>query len=124
MIEMSSFFIAFFVIVGAFLSVVTALGLIRLPDVYTRTHAASKSATLGVMSVLIGIMIFFWTQGGFNSYFVLGIFFILITAPVGGHLLTRASYNSGVKLWEGSVQDDLAMDKQTQEQIATKNEET
>ncbi|HBQ76247.1 MAG TPA: Na+/H+ antiporter subunit G, partial [Exiguobacterium sp.] len=55
-------------------SLVTALGLIRLPDVYTRAHAASKSATLGVMSILIGVIIYFVTEDGFfSSRVVLGI---------------------------------------------------
>jgi len=108
-IEINDIFIGFFVVVGAFFSVVTAIGLIRLPDIYSRTHAASKSATLGVMCVLIGTLIFFLTEEAiFNSRIVLGIFFVLITAPVAGHLIARASYSSGVKLWENSIQDDLA----------------
>ncbi|MGD7046266.1 monovalent cation/H(+) antiporter subunit G [Jeotgalibacillus proteolyticus] len=109
MSEINDYFIMFFVLVGAFFSVVTAIGLIRLPDIYSRTHAASKSATLGVMCILIGTLLFFWTEEGlFNSRVVLGIFFVLITAPVGGHLIARAAYNSGVKLWSKSIQDDLA----------------
>ena len=109
MTEISSFVIAFFVLVGAFFSVVTALGCIRLPDVYSRTHAASKSATLGVMCILIGTLIFFFTEEGiFSSRVVLAILFVLITAPVGSHLIARAAYNSGIKLADESIQDDLA----------------
>lgn len=120
MTEISSFVIAFFVLVGAFFSVVTAVGLIRLPDVYSRTHAASKSATLGVMCIMIGTLIFFFIEEGiFNSRIVLGILFVLITAPVGGHLIARAAYNSGVKLADESTQDDLAKKDQYE---AKKNE--
>nr|WP_197969819.1 monovalent cation/H(+) antiporter subunit G [Mesobacillus harenae] len=107
-------FIAFFIIIGAFLSLVTAFGVIRLPDVYTRNHAASKSATLGVMSILIGTFLYFYLiEGHFNSRIILGIAFILVTSPVAGHLISRAAYNSGVELWEKSVQDDLKLSKQT-----------
>ncbi|MFB1082430.1 monovalent cation/H(+) antiporter subunit G [Jeotgalibacillus sp. JSM ZJ347] len=113
MIDISEYFVAAFILIGAFFGVVTAIGLIRLPDLYTRTHAASKSATLGVMSVLIGALLFFLTEEGmFNSRIVLGIFFVLITAPVGGHLIARAAYNSGVKLAPETVQDDLSKKEQ------------
>ncbi len=102
------FIIGFFLIVGGFLSLVTAFGLIRLPDVYTRNHAASKSATLGIMSILIATFFYFYVeQGHLNSRLILAVVFIFITAPVSGHLISRAAYNSGVKLWDKSVRDDL-----------------
>lgn len=109
MTAISDFFVAAFALIGAFFSLVTALGLIRLPDLYTRAHAASKSATLGVMSILISVIIYFIAEDGFfSSRVVLGILFVLITAPIGGHLIARAAYYSNVPLWKGSVQDDLA----------------
>ncbi|ACB61155.1 MULTISPECIES: monovalent cation/H(+) antiporter subunit G [Exiguobacterium] len=109
MTAISDFFVAAFALIGAFFSLVTALGLIRLPDLYTRAHAASKSATLGVMSILISVIIYFVAEDGFfSSRVVLGILFVLITAPIGGHLIARAAYYSDVPLWKGSVQDDLA----------------
>ncbi|HCN58165.1 MAG TPA: Na+/H+ antiporter subunit G [Exiguobacterium sp.] len=109
MTAISDFFVAAFALIGAFFSLVTALGLIRLPDLYTRAHAASKSATLGVMSILISVIIYFIAEDGFfSSRVVLGILFVLITAPIGGHLIARAAYYSDVPLWKGSVQDDLA----------------
>ncbi|MDX1258763.1 monovalent cation/H(+) antiporter subunit G [Exiguobacterium sp. K1] len=109
MTAISDFFVAAFALIGAFFSLVTALGLIRLPDLYTRAHAASKSATLGVMSILISVIIYFVAEDGFfSSRVVLGIVFVLITAPIGGHLIARAAYYSDVPLWKGSVQDDLA----------------
>lgn len=93
---------------GAFLSLVSAFGIIRLPDVYTRNHAASKTSTLGIMLLLTGTFIFFFVEHGhFNSRILLGIFFIFMTAPVAGHLISRAAYNTDVKLWDQSVEDDL-----------------
>ncbi|WP_227397133.1 monovalent cation/H(+) antiporter subunit G [Jeotgalibacillus aurantiacus] len=118
--DISEYFVAGFILIGAFFSVVTAIGLIRLPDLYTRTHAASKSATLGVMCILIGTLIFFLTEDGmFNSRIVLGIFFVLITAPVGGHLIARAAYNMGVKPAPETVVDDLA-DKEKHEKAKSR----
>ncbi|MEH7886175.1 monovalent cation/H(+) antiporter subunit G [Bacillus sp. JJ1609] len=107
--EIAKFFAALFILVGAFLSLVTAFGLIRLPDVYTRNHAASKSATMGVMLVLLGTFLYFWfIEDHFNSRLLLGIGFIFLTSPVAGHLISRAAYNSGIKLSDKTVQDDLA----------------
>lgn len=95
-------------LLGTFLSIVAAVGVIRLPDVYTRNHAASKSTTLGVISTLLGTFIYFLTKDGVvESRVLLGALFILITAPVAGHLISRAAYHSGVKLSERSVRDDL-----------------
>lgn len=106
--EIANIFIAFFILVGAFLSLVAAFGVIRLPDVYTRNHAASKSATLGVMSILFGTFLYFYfLEGHFNSRLILGIVFIFMTSPVAGHLISRAAYNSGVEMWDQSVLDDL-----------------
>jgi multicomponent Na+:H+ antiporter subunit G len=107
--------ITFLIGLGAFLSLVTAFGLIRLPDVYTRNHAASKSATLGVMSILLGTFLYFYLlEGHFNSRLLLGIAFIFMTSPVSGHLISRAAYNRGVPLWNKSVQDDLKQAKHQQ----------
>ncbi|MGE7838506.1 monovalent cation/H(+) antiporter subunit G [Viridibacillus arvi] len=93
---------------GAIFIMVTAIGLIRLPDVYSRSHAASKSATLGVMSILIGVFLHFWLiEDHFNPRILLGILFLFITGPVGGHVIARAAYFSGVKAWKGTVKDEL-----------------
>lgn len=106
--EIIRFFIAAFIIIGAFLSLAAVFGVLRLPDVYTRNHAASKAATLGVMSILLGTFLYFYIEEGhFNSRVILGIVFIFMTSPVAGHLISRAAYNSGVKLSNTSVQDDL-----------------
>lgn len=93
---------------GVLFNAVTALGLIRLPDVYTRTHAASKSSTLGVLAILSGTFLHFWlVEGIFNTQMIIAIVFLFITAPVGGHLIGRASYISGIKVAEETVRDDM-----------------
>ena len=105
----ANIFIVTTVILGVIFIVVTAIGLIRLPDVYSRTHAASKSATLGVMFILLGVFLHFWLiEGHINTRILLGIVFLFITGPVGGHVIGRAAYLSGVKLWDKTVRDELA----------------
>lgn len=101
-----------FTIIGVFFTVVAAIGLIRLPDIYSRTHAASKSATLGVMFVLSAAVLHVYVdERVFDARLLLGFFFVLLTAPVGGHLISRAAHAKGVPLWEKSLQDELKEDK-------------
>ncbi|WP_342528758.1 monovalent cation/H(+) antiporter subunit G [Chryseomicrobium sp. FSL W7-1435] len=100
--------IILFITVGVFFILVTAIGLIRLPDVYSRAHAASKSATLGVMAILIGVFLHFWLiEDNFNPRIILGIVFLFITGPVGGHMMAKAAYFSGVPLAKETVRDDM-----------------
>lgn len=97
------------IVVGVIFTIVTVIGILRLPDAYTRAHAASKSATLGVLSILLGVFFHFWlNEGHFSIQLILGIVFLFITSPIGGHLMSRAAYISGVKPSELTVQDDLA----------------
>lgn len=100
--------IIFFIAIGVLFIVVAAIGVFRLPDLYTRAHAASKSSTLGIMSLLIGVFLHFWLiEDHFNPRILLGILFLFITGPVGGHIMSRSSYIAGVKPWSGTVRDDL-----------------
>lgn len=107
-VEIVELFLAALMIVGALFSLIGMFGLIRLPDIYNRTHAATKVSTLGVICILVAATCFFWIRDGIlNPKLLLGILFVFLTAPVGGHLIGRAAYRSGVALWGKSVQDDL-----------------
>lgn len=100
--------VVLFISIGVFFILVTAIGLIRLPDVYSRAHAASKSATLGVTAILFGVFFHFWLiEGHFNPSIILGIVFLFITGPVGGHMMAKAAYFSGVPLAKDTVRDDM-----------------
>ncbi|TLS53769.1 Na+/H+ antiporter subunit G [Paenibacillus antri] len=101
--------VAALILLGAVLCAVSSFGLIRMPDVYTRSHAATKSSTLGVMSILLGAFLYFLLMHQVTSAkMLLAIAFLFATAPVAGHMIGRAAYRSGVPLSERSVQDDLA----------------
>lgn len=96
------------VVLGAIFCAISAFGLIRLPDVYLRSHAATKSATFGVLCLLGGGFLYFWFKDGSISVkLLLAILFVFITSPVAGHLNGRAAYRSGVPLWKNSIRDDL-----------------
>lgn len=108
-IVLANILIVFTIVVGIVFTIVTVIGVIRLPDVYTRAHAASKSATLGVLSILLGVFFHFWLkEGHFSIQLLLAIAFLFITSPIGGHLMSRAAYISGVKPTKLTVGDDLA----------------
>ncbi|MDD2555024.1 MAG: monovalent cation/H(+) antiporter subunit G [Syntrophaceticus sp.] len=97
------------ILIGAIFSFISAIGLIRLPDLYTRAHASSKSATLGVLFILLGTFLFFIIEEQhFSTKLLLGIFFVFLTAPVSAHMICRCAYRSRVKLTETSIRDDLA----------------
>ncbi|MFP3918524.1 monovalent cation/H(+) antiporter subunit G [Lysinibacillus telephonicus] len=105
---LANILVIFFISFGVLFIVVTALGLFRLPDLYTRAHAASKSSTLGVMCILLGVFFHFWLlEDHFNPSILLGVLFLFITGPVGGHIMSRSSYLAGIKPWSGTVRDDL-----------------
>ena len=94
-------------LLGAALVFIAALGVVRLPDLYTRMHAASKASSLGLSFLLAAVAIAHpepgvWLKAG------LGIVFLFITAPVAAHLLARSAYVHKVPLWKGSVTDELA----------------
>ncbi|CAG9620987.1 monovalent cation/H(+) antiporter subunit G [Sutcliffiella rhizosphaerae] len=100
--------VSILVFIGAFFTLIAAVGIIRLQDVYSRIHAASKSVTLGVMTIMLGTYLFFLLEHGENvGKILLTILFVFMTAPVAGLMMGRSAYHAGIPLWEKSVHDDL-----------------
>jgi multicomponent Na+:H+ antiporter subunit G len=104
------------VIIGSLMILISAIGLIRMPDIYMRMSATTKAATLGVGFILIGTAFHFW-EVGIVSRLIIIIIFLLLTAPVAAHMIGRASYIDGVELWEKTSLDELKSkyDKDTHE---------
>lgn len=94
-------------VVGAIFSLTASVGILRLPDVYTRMHAASKAGTLGSGLMLIALAVFSGDVGTITRALA-GVIFFLLTAPVAAHLLARAAHAAGYDLWRHSVQDEMA----------------
>jgi multicomponent Na+:H+ antiporter subunit G len=90
------------VILGLSFQVLGALGLIRLPDVYNRLQAATKSITLGAISIALGVGII---DTSLLTKAILVAVFLLITNPISSHAIARGAYRSKVPLWKGSVVD-------------------
>jgi multicomponent Na+:H+ antiporter subunit G len=91
---------------GVFLAVVAALGLLRFPDVFSRMHAATKPATLGLLLITVGAAV--RVQDGSDAVKLLLVAaFQFVTAPVAAHMIARAAYRSGAGAQEQLVVDDL-----------------
>ncbi len=99
-------FSIFLIIVGTFLMLISAIGIIRLPDFYLRMSAITKAATLGLFLLLIGLAIYFNNFGLSVKSFVI-ILLVLLTNPVGAHAIARAAYMKDTQLWDGNVVDEL-----------------
>jgi len=116
--EIDEFLAAFLILIGSIISVISAFGIIRFPDVYSRAHAATKSSTLAVLLTLVGAFLFFWmTDGTISVRLILGIVFVFITSPTAGHLIIRAAYKSNVKMTETTIVDELKEVYEKQEKV-------
>ncbi|ASK63117.1 Na+/H+ antiporter subunit G [Virgibacillus phasianinus] len=92
------FLTSFFILSGTFFLLSSAIGIVRFPDIYTRLHAATKASTLGIAGILIGAFLFLYASESIVSgKLLLAIVFTLLTAPVSGHMISRAAHRNGVK---------------------------
>jgi multicomponent Na+:H+ antiporter subunit G len=91
---------------GGIFSLISALGVLRLPDVLIRMHASSKAGTVGAGMILLAVAVLYG-GGEIVARAIAAIFFLLLTVPVASHMIGRAAYVTGVKLWSGTVIDEL-----------------
>lgn len=103
---MGAIFTGALVLAGSALMLIAAIGVVRMPDLFTRMQATTKAATLGAGLVMLGTAVHFATFG-VTTRAIAAIAFVLLTAPIAAHLLGRAAYFLGVPLWDGSVRDEL-----------------
>ncbi|GGW52090.1 MULTISPECIES: monovalent cation/H(+) antiporter subunit G [Halomonadaceae] len=94
------------VLTGASFMLLASIGLLRLPDLLTRMHATTKAAALGVILIMLAAAMHFAEVGVVARAFAI-IVFILITAPIAAHVIGRAGYFVGSRLWSGTVKDEL-----------------
>lgn len=93
--------------IGALLALIAGVGLQRFPDVFARMHAATKPATLGLALVLIGAAMRMPDTGSVAKL-LLVVILQFITAPLGSHLVGRATYRAGTELSDATAVDELA----------------
>jgi multicomponent Na+:H+ antiporter subunit G len=93
-------------IAGGLFAFVAALGVLRLPDAIIRMHAATKAGTLGCGLIFAAVAVN-QLETGTTLRAGAAIVFLLLTAPVAAHLIGRAAYKSGTRLWEKTWVDQL-----------------
>src|SRR5690606_237225 len=92
--------------IGTLSILLAAIGIVRMPDVYLRISVTTKAPTLVIGLILIGAAMYF-NELCITTRVIAIIFFLLLTAPVGAHMIGRAPYFTGIKLWDKSVYDDM-----------------
>lgn len=103
---MIDYIILFLATFGAAFVLLAAIGILRMPDLYLRISVTTKGATLGIGLILCCVAVYFG-EASIATRALAIIFFLLLTAPVGAHLIGRASYFVNTPLWKKSVVDDL-----------------
>ena len=90
---------------GAILGLLAAVGVLRMPDVFTRMQASTKAATLGLGCLLAGLAIQLPEVSVVIRAGSIGAF-VMLTTPVAAHVIARAAFLTGVPLWKGTLIDE------------------
>ena len=103
---MSALIASALLIVGSIFCLVAAVGMLRLPDTLMRMHAATKAGTLGTGCILAAEAVVAGELGT-TLKAAAAIVFLLLTAPVGAHLISRAAYHRNIRLFDKTWIDEL-----------------
>ena len=93
--------------IGTFFLLVSALGILRLPDVFTRMHAAGTAATMGISCLLLATGVHFLEDGQMLRMIAL-IFLFFVTAPIATTTMARAAYRISAEDQFVLTYDDMA----------------
>mgnify|MGYP000331554037 CR=1 FL=1 len=93
-------------VVGALFAVLAAVGILRMPDLFTRMHAASKAGSLGACCTVLAAAVHFH-QADITVRAVLTVLFVVLTAPIAAHVIGRGGYLAGAKLSPETVVDEF-----------------
>lgn len=92
----------------ALFSLLAGVGMLRLPDVYSRLHATGKSSVLGVVLAMAASFLYFTAERDVVVWkLLLVILFVIMTTPVAALIISRSAYRTGTPLHQSSVRDDL-----------------
>jgi len=95
---------ALLILIGAAFTLVASIGIVRLPDLYTRMHAASKAGTMGSCVMLIALAVVS-DNDAIVTRALAGVAFFLLTAPISAHLLAKATHSAGYR--DQSIIDEM-----------------
>lgn len=115
--------LAALIVFGAALVLIGSIGLIKLPDFYTRLHAPTKATTLGMGSLLIASLIFTsYVDGALTVQQLLITLFLFITAPIAAHMLAKTALHLEIKALERT--NNLELQQRARERQAPNPEST
>ena len=117
------YIIAFLLVSGSLFMLVAAIGVVKLQDVYMRMHAITKAASLGAILMLIAVFMRF-PQWIVAIEALMVVIFVILTAPIGAHMLSKVSYMMKVPLGEGYVMDEMPKPETETETEKEKETET
>ncbi|MGC8120286.1 monovalent cation/H(+) antiporter subunit G [Marinobacter sp. VGCF2001] len=103
---MTDIIVSILLLAGASFMVLAAVGILRLPDLPTRMHASTKAGALGAMLTMGGVA-FHFGDSTVVARAIAIVIFILLTAPIAAHVIGRAGYFTGTRLWSGTLKDEL-----------------
>ena len=93
-------------VVGALLTLIAAIGILRFPDVLTRMHSATKPQVLGLLVILVGLGLRLRDPGTIGLRAMVAMF-QLVTTPIASHMVGRASFRAGQVRRDLLVVDEL-----------------
>ena len=105
---MAEIIVSVFLVAGAGFALIGSIGLVKLPDFYSRLHGPTKSTTLGVGGMLIASAVHFSTGPGTSLHEILVTMFLFMTAPVSAHLLCKAAIHLHVESVSEGYEVDTA----------------
>lgn len=97
---------ALLILAGALFTLIAGIGLVRLPDLFSRTHAGAKPQMLGLMLLCFGLM-FFMRSWQWFMICTLVLVLQMVAAPVGSHLIGNAGYMMGAAKTDTFTVDQL-----------------
>jgi multicomponent Na+:H+ antiporter subunit G len=100
------------ILLGAFFLFSAGLGLVRMPDTFTRIQAGTKASTLGNALVLAGIAVY---HPGWTLKLIILVYFVLMTNPISSHALARAAHAIGIPMTPETGPDALRDARQPDE---------
>jgi len=95
--------VAILLAIGVVTSLSGAVGILRLPDVYSRVQASTKNVTMGALPVLIALVVAKGVNSTYAARALIVAVLLLIVSPAASHALMRAVWKLGVPQWRGAV---------------------
>ncbi|MFW6287309.1 MAG: monovalent cation/H(+) antiporter subunit G [bacterium] len=92
---------------GGILAIITVIGIVRFPDVYTRIHAAAVVLTISAVLLTIGIAVYVWEFYLSLKILIIGLFF-LASNPMATHAIARSSYKKKIALPKVTTVDEYS----------------